>query len=63
MILKTEILDYQNAISLVNKYDKIEEIFEDSSKKILNNEHIDFLGEKIKEKKSIFSFFKKINLK
>ena len=48
-----------NAISLANKYNKIEEIFEDSSKRILNNEHIDFLGEKIKEKKSIFSFLKK----
>jgi len=48
-----------NAIRLANKYNNIEEIFTQSSKKFLNNEHIDFLGERIKEKKSIFSFFKK----
>ena len=47
-----------NAIKFFNK-NNIEEIFKDSSKKILNNEHIDFLGERIKEKKSIFSFLKK----
>jgi protein-tyrosine phosphatase len=35
------------------------EIFKDSSKKVLKNEKIEFLGQKIIEKKSIFSFFKK----
>jgi protein-tyrosine phosphatase len=49
-----------NAINLVNGYDNnIENIFEDSSRKILNSEHVDFLGQRIKEKKSIFSFLKK----
>ena len=35
------------------------DIFEDSSEKILKNEKIEFIGEKIKERKSIFSFFKR----
>lgn len=48
-----------NAISLANKNSNIEKIFKDSSKKILKNEHIDFLGERIKERKSIFSFLKR----
>lgn len=35
------------------------DIFQDSSKKVLKNEKIEFLGGKIMERKSIFSFFKK----
>jgi len=35
------------------------DIFDNSSNKVLINEKIEFLGEKIKEKKSIFSLFKK----
>jgi protein-tyrosine phosphatase len=48
----------KNAISLLNEDMNID-IFEDSSKKVLKNEKIEFLGEKIKGKKSIFSFFKR----
>lgn len=49
-----------SAITLINKYDSnLEKIFNDSSVKILNCEQVDFFGEEIKEKKSIFSFFKK----
>lgn len=48
----------KDAIALLNEGMNID-IFEDSSKKVLKNEKIEFLGEKIKEKKSIFSFFKK----
>lgn len=33
-------------------------IFEESSKKMLNNEQVDFFGTKIEEKKSIFSLLK-----
>lgn len=48
------------AITLINKYDSnLEKIFNDSSVRILNCEQVDFFGEEIKEKKSIFSFFKK----
>ena len=48
------------AISLANnKKNGIQKIFEESSKKMLNNEKVDFLGERIKVKKSILSFFKK----
>ncbi len=48
----------KDAISLLNEGIN-KEIFEDSSKKMLKNEKIEFLGEKIKEKKSIFSFLKR----
>jgi len=48
----------KDAIALLNEGMNID-IFEDSSKKVLKNEKIEFLGEKIKEKKSISSFFKK----
>lgn len=49
-----------STVDLIRNYDEdIEKIFEDSSGKILNNEEIDFCGQRIKEKKSIFSFFKK----
>lgn len=47
-------------ISLANSKNKnSEEIFRDSSKKMLNDEEVEFLGTKISKKKSIFSFFKK----
>lgn len=46
------------AISLIS--DKtIEDIFEESSKKMLENKPIEFVGQKIQEKKSIFSFFRR----
>jgi protein-tyrosine phosphatase len=48
----------KDALDLLNK-DMNRNIFEDSSKKILKNEKIEFLGEKIKEKKSLFSFLKR----
>ena len=48
----------KDAMALLNEDMNID-IFEDSSKKVLKNEKIEFLGEKIKEKKSIFSFFKR----
>lgn len=47
----------KNALSFVNEMNK--SIFENSSKKLLENDIIEFLGEKVKEKKSFFSFFKK----
>ncbi len=48
----------KSALNLIDKDMNID-IFKDSSKKILTNEKIQFIGEKIKEKKSIFSFFKR----
>lgn len=48
----------ENAITLL-KQNKVIDIFEDSSEKVLKNEKIEFLGDKIKEKKSIFAFFKR----
>ncbi|AOR24754.1 tyrosine-protein phosphatase [Clostridium taeniosporum] len=49
-----------NAIKLANSKNKnSEKIFIDSSKKMLNDEDIEFLGTKIKKKKSFFSFFKR----
>lgn len=48
----------KNALNLLNKDMNIN-IFEDSSKKVLKNEKIEFLGGKIKEKKSLFSFLKR----
>ena len=48
------------AIGLANdKKNGIEKVFEESSRKMLNNEKVDFLGQRIKVKKSILSFFKK----
>lgn len=46
-----------SALKLIDETNK--EIFESSSVKLLSNETIDFKGEKIKEKRSIFSFFRK----
>lgn len=47
-------------INLINKYDNnIKCILEDSSRKFLRGEHVNFLGERIKGKKTIFSIFKK----
>ena len=48
----------KDSLDLLNKDMNIN-IFEDSSKKVLKNEEIDFLGGKIKEKKSLFSFLKR----
>jgi protein-tyrosine phosphatase len=53
----------QRAINMLNAKSKdnknlYEHIFEDSSKKLLENNDVEFLGKKLKEKKSIFSFFK-----
>jgi len=45
-------------IALSKKYKDITTIFEESSISILRNEKINFFGEEIKEKKSIFLFFK-----
>lgn len=46
-------------IELVKKKSKInEELFRESSRRLLNNEDIEFIGEKAKEKKGIFSFLK-----
>lgn len=48
------------AINLANdKKDKIDKVFNESSRKMLNNEKVDFLGKRIKKKKSILSFFRK----
>lgn len=57
---KNKTTGLSKAINLINKYDKdAEKVFQDSSRKILNNEQVDFLGGKIVEKKSIFSFLKR----
>lgn len=48
----------KNAMSIISN-EMIKGIFEDSSKKVLENKPIEFLGQKIKEKKTIFSFFRK----
>ncbi len=48
----------KNAMSVISD-EMIKEIFEDSSKKMLENKPIEFLGQKIKEKRTIFSFFRK----
>ncbi len=46
------------AIALIS--DKIvRDIFGDSSGKLLQNKPVEFLGQKIQEKRSIFSFFKR----
>lgn len=47
----------KNALNVIDEMNK--SIFESSSKKLLENETIEFLGEKIQEKKSFFSFFKR----
>lgn len=53
----------QKAIDILNQTGKGNEkinqnIFEDSSQKLIKNECIEFVGKKIKTKKSIFSFLK-----
>jgi len=48
----------KKAVDLLGE-DINKDIFKDSSKKVLIDEKIEFLGEKIKEKKTIFSFFKR----
>ena len=46
-------------IELAKKKNKInEELFRESGRRLLNNEDIEFIGEKVKEKKGIFSFLK-----
>lgn len=48
----------KNAVALL-KGDINKDIFKGSSKKVLKNEAIEFVGQKIMEKKSIFSFFRR----
>jgi len=51
----------RKAIHILNDNDTEtinENIFEESSKKLINNEVINFVGKKVKIKKSIFSFFR-----
>lgn len=58
--IKSRNTGISEAISLANnKKNGIEKVFEESSRKMLNNEKVDFLGERIKVKKSILSFFRK----
>lgn len=46
-------------MGLAKKKSKInEELFRESGRRLLNNEDIEFIGEKVKEKKGIFSFLK-----
>lgn len=46
-------------IELAKKKNKIsEELFRESGRRLLNNQDIEFIGKKIKEKKGIFSFFR-----
>lgn len=48
-----------NGVELAKKKSKInEELFRESGRRLLNNEDIEFIGEKVKEKKGIFSFLK-----
>lgn len=48
------------ALSIIRKKNKFsEEVFSKSSKNLIRNGDIEFLGQYIKEKKSIFSFLKK----
>ena len=48
-----------NGIELAKKKSKInEELFRESGRRLLNNEDIEFIGEKVKEKKGILSFLK-----
>jgi protein-tyrosine phosphatase len=49
---------FKDALDLLDK-DMNRNIFENSSKKVIKNEKIEFLGGKIKEKKSLFSFLKR----
>lgn len=51
----------KKAIEIIkNKHDSINiDIFEESSSKLIKNDDIEFIGKKIKIKKSIFSFLKK----
>jgi len=56
--IKSRNTGLKDALDLLNK-DMNVEIFEESSIKVLENEKIEFVGEKVKEKKSIFSFFKR----
>lgn len=58
--IKSRNTGISEAIGLANnKKNGIEKVFEESSRKMLNNEKVDFLGERIKVKKSILSFFRK----
>ncbi|AWK51240.1 capsular biosynthesis protein [Clostridium beijerinckii] len=56
--IKSRNTGLKNAIALLGK-GMNKSIFQDSSEKILKNVDIEFLGERIKEKKSIFSFLKR----
>lgn len=49
-----------DALNLIRKKNAFtEEIFNNSSKRLVRNDHIEFCGQYIKEKKSIFSFLKR----
>jgi protein-tyrosine phosphatase len=59
--IKNRTTGLSNAITLLNKNKKnkyMVKVFEESSKKMINNEQVEFLGRKIKGKKSIFSFIR-----
>lgn len=58
--IKSRNTGISEAISLAdNKKNGIGKVFIEDSRKMLNNEKVDFLGERINEKKSILSFFRK----
>lgn len=58
--IKSRNTGISEAVSLANnKKNGIEKIFQESSRKMLDNEKVDFLGERIREKKSILSFFRR----
>ena len=58
--IKSRNTGISEAASLANnKKNGIENIFKESSRKMLDNEKVDFLGERIKARKSILSFFRK----
>jgi protein-tyrosine phosphatase len=59
--IKSRTTGLSNVMTILNKSKKNKDmgkIFEESSKKMLNNEQVDFFGNKIEEKKSIFPFLK-----
>lgn len=56
---KTRSVGLSEAMKIINQLaDGKEDFFISNSEKILDNKKMDFLGNKIKKKKSIFSFFK-----
>lgn len=51
-------IKFEDAVILLNQYENFH-VFRENSKKMLNNENLEFAGEKIKQKKTIFSFFRR----